>query len=134
MTNVVVAIEPKFHEDFGAYERVFLWDGQKIEPEFCGDYWAFTHERYDVNASKEAIKEAGEAYRVQMKDTSDQYGMPTYIGCEVLIKGSRKVKQGVYTIVNYRPHTYNGRYYIDAKVCVKVDDTTTEWISANCEV
>lgn len=132
MNNVVVAIEEKFNPDFGAYAIAWLWNGETISSKCVGDYFAFSNEELAVNASASQIQEAGEAYRIQIKDKSPINYADTYIGCEVMIKGSRKVPNGIYTVTNHKPRFFNGRFYTQEQVYIQCENQIAQWISVSC--
>ena len=85
------------------------------------------------------IEKAAEWYRLNKKDCSYSQvsGVNTYIGCEVIISKSRKVKNKVaYNVVDYKDACYDSFYgnRVPAMIKVENEETSPTWISASCIV
>ena len=95
---------------------------------------------YDTGIEKadlSDIEKAAEWYRLNKKDFSYSQvaGVNTYIGCEVIVGKSRKVKNKVaYNVVDYKDAHYDSFYgnHVAAMVKVENEETSPTWINASC--
>ena len=79
---VIVAVREMYNDNDGAFEVAYHWDGETVETSRqCG-----SADFLSVNATEEQIQAAGDWYKAHSGDTNKD----TYIGCTVMLKGSRK--------------------------------------------
>ena len=131
MEKVIVCVEQCYSDNNGAFDVVYEWNGECVETRTLrdGDY-----EVVSVNASAEQKVAAGDWMQINSKDVNVRNGVATYIGCEVILKRSRKAPNGKPLVVlSHQDRAWNNNYgrYDDEKVCVEVDGTSV-WVSVGC--
>ena len=123
MTYVLLAFENN--------EKAHIWDGEKIiivEMESADGI---------PNADETEIALAIKWYREVKRDFSwNRYsGTNTYIGCEVIITKSRKVKnKDTYTVIEYIPPSYDKFYGTMKRGQIHVENANTPptWVGVSC--
>mgnify|MGYP003588145507 FL=1 len=113
--------------------NALVWDG--LELSFIDYISGVEIEKADLSD----IKKAAEWYRLNKKDFSYSkvLGANTYIGCEVIVGKSRKVKNKVaYNVVDYKDAHYDSFYgnRVSSMVKVENEETSPTWINASCIV
>lgn len=111
--------------------NALVWNGSEL---ISVDY---TPEIEKANA--EELKQAAEWYRLNRKEFGyvQATGVNTYVGCEVIVGKSRKVKNKVaYNVVDYKDAHYDSFYgnRVPAMVKVENEETSPTWINASCIV
>ena len=111
--------------------NALVWNGSEL---ISVDY---TPEIEKANA--EELKQAAEWNRLNRKEFGyvQATGVNTYVGCEVIICKSRKVKNKVaYNVVDYKDAYYDSFYgnHVPAMIQVENKETSPTWINASCIV
>lgn len=123
--KVCVAVDHKWCDDYRDYIVAWFLEDNKLTSKSDWAWQLGGVERLDnvvVDATEEQIALAAEIYRDTKREVSEEYYQ-----CQVNIKRSQKVKDGVYDVQGFRPRQWNGRFYTQEQIMV--NDT---WISSSC--
>lgn len=139
-TPVCVAKNDLYDESMGAYSMFYLWDGEKVITR-GGMYSGLSFDAYSISATLEQKIEASAAYMAAQEEglNFNKYayngrGTNTYVGCEVILKRSRKAPNGVVLgVVSFSESYYCSYYNNEVGEKVVVTDGFSEWeVSVNC--
>ncbi len=136
-TPVCVAVDHKYSENTGAWSEFIFFDGVSVTIE-GGIYSDLGYNAYSVDATIEQIVEAA---KVANKNTQETFnynkysGKATFIGCTVILKGSRKApnkvellvtdfNEGYFDNINYRK--------VSDTIRVQLPDNTFVDVSVTC--
>lgn len=132
---VVVAIDEKFNDEHGPWSEAWIYDPQGNELLVVGGPYEDLEPGIRANCTAEQREAAAKAYAYgPCKNVNRVNGRATFVGCVVVLKGSRKAPNKVQVdVLDYRPGGYNPQYMRHDPEQVKVRwGDQTAWVSTGC--
>lgn len=129
--KTIVGIQEKYNDNDGAFSIAYYLNDDKSELLQCNFSNGYNSVKYDavvVNASDADITIARQLYRIQKFNTTN------YIGCYVILKGSRLAQNNVELyVVDYRQSEYNNfGTKTPEKITVPDINGKRVWVSTSC--
>lgn len=137
LTPVVVAVAEMYNDNNGAYQDVWLWDGEQVT--ISGGMYC--NKVYSVNCTTDQFEAAKAWQRENTAETIpynkycyNRLGAQTFLGCIVQLKGSRKAPNKTdLTVIEFHESYYDNRYNQHVTEKVTVTDGQESWtVSSNC--
>ena len=134
---IVVAVDECYNDNNGAYQIVYVWDGEKVSTTggmYCSD-------NYSVNCTSEQF-EAARAWQIENTPETVPFnkycyggrGADTYIGCKIKLARSRKApNKTVLTVTGFHESYYSERFNSLVPEQFTVTDGEEKWtVSTGC--
>ena len=134
---VVVAVDERYNDNNGAYQDVYLWDGESVT--MAGGMYC--SKVYSVNCTPEQFEAAKQWQRDNTPETIpynkycyNRLGAQTWIGCIVKLARSRKAPNKTpLRVTAFHEAYYDTRYNNQVVEQVTVTDGQQSWtVSSNC--
>ena len=136
-TPVVVAVDERYNDNNGAYQDVYVWDGETVS--MIGGMYC--NKTYSVNCTADQFEAAKQWQRDNTPETIpynkycyNRRGAQTWIGCVVKLARSRKAPNKVeLRVTDFHEAYYDTRFNNHVAEQVTVTDGQQSWtVSSNC--